>query len=68
MLLEGYRPEQLRYGTGGPKVPDHLYTRALLEEAFRDFSSIEIAEYDAEIHEGVGHKGTSALIDLVARK
>ena len=22
--LEGYRPEQLEYGTGGPKVEDHL--------------------------------------------
>ena len=68
LLLQGYRPEQLRYGTGGPKIAEHLYTRALLEETFRDFSSIEIAEYDAEIHEGVGHDGISALIDLVARK
>ena len=68
LLMEGYRPEQLRYGTGGPKDAEHLYTRALLEEAFRNFSAIEIAEYEAEVHEGVGHAGMSALIDLVARK
>src|SRR3546814_17581484 len=26
LLLEGYRPEQLRFGTGGPKVEENLYT------------------------------------------
>ena len=68
LLIQGYRPEQLRYGTGGPKDVENLYTRALLEAAFPGFSSLEIAEYDAEIHEGAGHNGMSALIDLVGRK
>jgi SAM-dependent methyltransferase len=31
VLMQGYRPEQIAYGTGGPRVPEHLYTRALLE-------------------------------------
>ncbi|MDH3195834.1 MAG: class I SAM-dependent methyltransferase, partial [Hyphomicrobiales bacterium] len=38
LLLEGYGPKQLEYGTGGPKQLDYLYTRALLEEAFGNFS------------------------------
>jgi hypothetical protein len=29
---------------------------------------LHLAEYDAVIEEGTGHKGMSALIDLVARK
>ena len=34
LLLEGYRAEQLKYGTGGPKVLEQLYTAPLLKEAF----------------------------------
>jgi hypothetical protein len=47
---------------------ENLYTRALLERSFADFSSLEIEEYDADIREGAGHGGVSALIDLVGRK
>jgi cyclopropane fatty-acyl-phospholipid synthase-like methyltransferase len=68
LLLEGYGPKQLEYKTGGPPHLENLYTRELLEKAFADFSSIEVREYDAEIHEGSGHGGLSALVDLVGRK
>ena len=68
LLLEGYGPKQLEYKTGGPGKLENLYTRELLEKAFADFSSIEVREYDAEIDEGPGHGGPSALIDLVGRK
>ncbi len=68
LLLEGYRPKQLEYKTGGPPQVENLYTRELLEQAFGDFSSLDIREYDADINEGSGHGGLSALIDLVGRK
>jgi len=68
LLLEGYTPKQLDYKTGGPSKIENLYTRELLEAAFADFAAIAIREYDAEIHEGAGHGGRSALIDLVGRK
>ena len=68
LLLEGYGPKQLEYKTGGPGKLENLYTREILEKAFGDFASIDIREYDAEIHEGAGHGGMSALVDLVAVK
>ena len=68
LLMEGYRREQLKYKTGGPSEVENLYTRDLLEKEFADFAKIDIAEYDSEIHEGPGHGGMSALIDLVGRK
>jgi hypothetical protein len=68
LLLEGYRPEQLAYGTGGPPSIENLYTASLLRQAFADLTILHLAEYDAEIAEGGGHRGLSALIDLVARK
>lgn len=68
MLIEGYGPKQIEYGTGGPGVPEQLYTRELLEEAFDDFAELEVETYDAELDEGSRHKGISALVDLVGRK
>jgi SAM-dependent methyltransferase len=68
LLLEGYRPEQIAYGTGGPRVPEQLYTETLLRQAFADMRILELASYDAEVDEGPGHSGMSALIDLVAVK
>lgn len=68
VLIEGYGPKQLDYGTGGPKVLENLYTETLLREAFAEFSEIETAAYDAEVDEGPGHSGMSALVDLIARK
>ncbi|EIM02587.1 SAM-dependent methyltransferase [Rhodanobacter thiooxydans] len=68
LLLEGYRPEQLAYGTGGPPIAENLYTEAMLRQGFASLQIDELAAYDAPIHEGRGHDGMSALIDLVARK
>jgi len=68
LLLEGYTPKQLDYKTGGPSKIENLYTRDMLQKAFGDFSSLDIREYDAEIHEGAGHGGMSALIDVVGVK
>jgi len=68
LLLEGYRPKQLEYKTGGPSQVENLYTREILETAFGDFASLDIREYDAELHEGAGHGGMSALIDVVGVK
>ena len=68
LLIQGYRPKQLEYKTGGPSEVERLYTRALLEESFGDLASLDIQEHDSIISEGAGHAGMSALIDLVARK
>ena len=68
LLLHGYAPRQLGYGTGGPPVADNLWTIELMRESFAGFDVIEARDYDAEISEGTGHRGKSALIDFVARK
>ena len=68
LLLHGYRPEQVDYGTGGPPQREHMYTEALLREAFGDIEIVRLAAYDRVIEEGTGHAGMSALIDLVAKK
>lgn len=68
LLLQGYTPRQLEYRTGGPSQIENLYTEAGLRESFSDMEILHLAEHDSLIHEGAGHDGMSALIDMVARK
>ena len=68
LLLHGYAPRQIGYGTGGPPVAENLWTLEMLHAAFPGFEVLHAADYDAEIEEGRGHAGRSALIDFVARK
>jgi SAM-dependent methyltransferase len=68
ILIEGYGPKQLGYATGGPKVLENLYTEEILRDAFGDLTECEITAYDAEVQEGPGHSGMSALVDMVARR
>jgi SAM-dependent methyltransferase len=68
LLVEGYRPEQVDYGTGGPPHRAHMYTVDWLAGQVSGWVLLELKAYDAAIHEGQGHSGMSALVDLVARK
>jgi SAM-dependent methyltransferase len=68
LVLQGYTPKQLDYRTGGPPYVSHLYTPALLREAFAGLDIVELREYEADVAEGSGHRGRSALIGLVARQ
>lgn len=68
ILLQGYTPKQLDYRTGGPGTLENLYTREILQDLFADWEIEELVEYEEDIAEGMGHKGRSALIGLVARR
>ena len=45
-----------------------MYTREWLASEFADWDVLRLDAYDAEVREGRGHSGMSALIDLVARR
>ncbi len=68
VLLHGYTPKQLEYRTGGPSEVENLYTPEFLRAAFADWEILVLREYEDDLAEGVGHKGRSAVIDLVARR
>lgn len=68
LLLHGYHPKQIEYGTGGPPTAANMYTTDLLQSAFSDMDILRLEAYDREVDEGRGHSGMSALIDLIARK
>lgn len=68
LLMQGYRPDQLNYRTGGPPEAERLYTRSIIEQSFGDLAELEIHEHDSVINEGTAHVGMSALIDVIGRK
>ncbi|MBU1237008.1 MAG: class I SAM-dependent methyltransferase [Gammaproteobacteria bacterium] len=68
LLLHGYTPKQIEYKTGGPSAIENLYTEDLLRRSFADFEIETLHAYEADVDEGKGHRGRSALIDLIARK
>jgi SAM-dependent methyltransferase len=68
LIMMGYTPKQLEYGTGGPKQLENLYTRAMLQQAFGDFRDLSIVEEELEMREGTSHAGMSAVIGLTALK
>ena len=68
LIIQGYTPKQLVYGTGGPKQVENLYTRAMLEQAIGDFRDVHVIEEEREMREGTSHAGMSAVIGLTAIK
>lgn len=71
LLLLGYTPKQLDYRTGGPPQVEHLYTEDLLRQTLGGPDGLHIVElrsFEAEVAEGSGHRGRSALIGLVGRR
>ena len=67
-LLEAYTPAQLNYGTGGPKSVDLLPTLAELRTELGELDLVHAVEREREVHEGQGHFGLSAVVDIVAVK
>jgi SAM-dependent methyltransferase len=68
LLLEGYALGQLAHRSGGPRIPDQLYTEEQLRAELGAFTIETLREYEAHIDEGPAHSGLSAVIDVVARR
>lgn len=67
-LMEAYHKDQLNYKTGGPQVAELLYSAEELQHDFSEFETISIETSIKEIEEGKYHKGTSAVIQVIAEK
>lgn len=68
VLLEAYTPDQLQHRTGGPPVPELLYTAAGLREDFAGLELLVLRERERDVVEGRLHTGRAAVVQLVARK
>jgi len=67
-ILEAFTPRQLEFKTGGPPVVEMMMDLETLRHELTGLE-FEIGEETVrEVHEGPHHNGTSAVVQLVARK
>lgn len=63
LLLEAFTPQQLAFGSGGPKDVDMLYTLAVLRDDFAGLLREELGiELLANLDEGPGHQGPAHIV------
>ena len=66
--LEAYTPDQLAFGTGGPKDPTLLMTLAALRDELVGLEFLIGREVEREVIEGTGHTGRAAVVQVLARR
>jgi SAM-dependent methyltransferase len=67
-LLEAYTPKQLELRTGGPPTADMMMTLAAVREELADLEWLSGEEKLRDVHEGSYHNGSSAVLQVLARK
>ncbi len=67
-VLEGFTPRQLELGTGGPKARELLMELEIIRQELPGLR-LEIArEFERNLVEGKYHKGTAAVVQILAVK
>jgi SAM-dependent methyltransferase len=67
-ILEAYTPEQLKFATGGPKDVSMLPTLEQLKRELRGLTFEVGRQLERDVREGALHEGTSATVQVVARR
>lgn len=68
LLLQGYIPAQLKFGTGGPSNEEWLFHEKMLREDFAELQVTHCVEKETTLSEGSGHQGASAVIEFIGKK
>lgn len=67
-IMESYTPAQLAFGTGGPRDVALLPTLAELRPLLPGLTLGHAQELERGVHEGGGHTGRSAVVQILARR
>lgn len=72
LILEAFNLKQLQYQTeydsGGPKIPEMLYTPEMLQQDFTGGKILELRETITELCEGQYHQGKASVIRLILQQ
>ncbi|MDC7698217.1 class I SAM-dependent methyltransferase [Vogesella indigofera] len=68
LIMEGYTPRQLAFGTGGPKDADMLLEAEIVRGELVGLELLHFVELEREVIEGSYHTGTASVLQVVARK
>lgn len=68
LVLEAYRPEQIRYATGGPAAADMMPSLAELRDELEGLEFEHAVEIVRNVSEGKYHTGKGAVVQVLAVK
>ncbi len=68
LILEGYTPDQVGRGTGGPPNAELMFSKSMLEQEFGGFDVIQSEEKLRDVQEGAYHNGEGAVVQFIAVK
>ena len=68
LVLEAYRPEQIRYASGGPAVVDMMPSLVELREELQGLEFEHAVEIVRDVSEGKYHTGEGAVVQVLAVK
>ncbi|MGD8591297.1 MAG: class I SAM-dependent methyltransferase [Gammaproteobacteria bacterium] len=68
LILEAYRPDQLKYKTGGPPTAEFMMTLQSLEEELSGLEFEYAMELDRDVVEGQFHTGKGAVVQIIGKK
>ena len=67
-IVEAYTPDQIPFGTGGPKDLRMMMSLEILQNDFDNFEFVHAQEIKRNIVEGIFHTGQSAVVQGVLKK
>jgi 2-polyprenyl-3-methyl-5-hydroxy-6-metoxy-1,4-benzoquinol methylase len=67
-LFEAYTPEQLQYGTGGPKDVSMMLTEEIVDKELNSLKVLLKKKTLRDIHEGKYHQGMSSVLQYIGQK
>lgn len=68
LALECFTPAQQGRRSGGPKMPDLLWSRAIVEALFAELEVLELLEGTVRLDEGPRHQGPAEVVRALLRK
>lgn len=68
LALECFTPAQQGRRSGGPKMPELLWSRAIVEELFGTLDVLELLEGTVHLDEGPRHQGRAEVVRALLRK
>ncbi len=68
IILEAFSPEQLKHSSGGPRVPEMLYTLEALQQDFAGMRIERAVQKEVVLAEGPFHTGPASIVQFIATK
>jgi SAM-dependent methyltransferase len=68
LALECFTPAQQGRRSGGPKMPELLWSRAIVEDLFAGLEVLELLEGTVSLDEGPRHQGPAEVVRALLRK